>query len=100
MKRILTTTLIILTSFILRAQCPGCVPVDCSAQNPDGGLCDTIVTGMANHPLDEQISFFMPKEVYTTLLPGGGYVQLDRIKVTGIVGLPLGLSWETNHSPS
>lgn len=100
MKKILVTVLFFAASFVVRAQCPGCVPVDCSAQNPDGGLCDTIVIGMANHPMDEQISFFMPKEVYTTLLPGGGYVQLDRIKVTGIVGLPLGLAWETNKSPS
>lgn len=100
MKKICISFFFTLAVLALRAQCPGCVPVDCSAQNPDGGLCDTIVTGMANHPLDEQISFFMPKEVYTTLLPGGGYVQLDRIQVTGIVGLPLGLNWETNHSPS
>lgn len=100
MKQFFITTLFFLAAHIVRAQCPGCVPVDCSAQNPDGGLCDTIITGMANHPLDKQISFFMPKEVYTTLLPGGGYVQLDRIQVTGIVGLPLGLSWETSKSPS
>ncbi|GIV32863.1 MAG: hypothetical protein KatS3mg031_0398 [Chitinophagales bacterium] len=82
----------------LEAQCPGCTPVDCSANNPDGGLCDTVVIGMANHPLDENISFYMPKQVYTTLLPGGGYVQLDRIQVTAVSGLPLGLSWESNHS--
>lgn len=97
-----TTAVILFTFFAalsMRAQCPGCVPVDCSAQRPAGGLCDTIVTGMANHYLDQQISFFMPKQVYTTLLPGGGYVQLDRIQVTGIVGLPLGLNWETNRSP-
>lgn len=100
MKHFFSALVIILFAFAVRAQCPGCVPVDCSAQNPAGGLCDTVVTGMANHPLDQQISFFMPKQVYTTLLPGGGYVQLDRIQVTGIVGLPLGLNWETNHSPS
>lgn len=100
MKKLLFTFIITMSMFSLRAQCPGCIPVDCSAQNPDGGLCDTIVTGMANNPMDEQISFFMPKQVYTTLLPGGGYVQLDRIQVTGIVGLPLGLSWETSKSPS
>src|SRR5436190_13632913 len=97
MRRIFTTAILFSISLLLRAQC---TPVDCSAQRPAGGLCDTIVLGMANHPLDEQISFYMPKQVYTNLIPGGGYVQLDRIQVTGIVGLPLGLNWETNHSPS
>lgn len=50
--------------------------------------------------MDEQISFYMPTEIYTTLLPGGGFVQLDRIEITSVVGLPLGLSWESNHSPA
>jgi len=98
MKYLLCLCFTLFPAVILRAQCPGCVPIDCSAQNPDGGLCDTLITGMANHPLDEQVSFYMPSVVYNTQAPGN-YVRLRRIKVTGVTGLPLGLNWETNHSP-
>ncbi len=97
-KYLLSIVFAVCVSINARAQCPGCAPVNCAATNPDGGLCDTILIGMANHPLDENISFYMPKQVYTTLLPGGGYVQLDRIQVTAVAGLPLGLNWESNHS--
>ncbi|HXH18798.1 MAG TPA: T9SS type A sorting domain-containing protein [Chitinophagales bacterium] len=100
MKHIVCLVLGVAAAIAAGAQCPGCTPSNCAAQNPDGGLCDTILIGMANHPMDEQISFYMPTQVYTTLLPGGGYVQLDRIQITGVVGLPLGLNWETNHAPS
>lgn len=100
MKHLLTAVFAVLCASMLRAQCPGCTPNNCASTNPDGGLCDTILIGMANHPMDEQISFYMPTEIYTTLLPGGGYVQLDKIKITGVVGLPLGLNWESNHSPA
>jgi len=100
MKHLMLLFCTLMAAGALRAQCPGCTPVNCAAQNPDGGLCDTILIGMANHPMDEQISFYMPTEIYTTLLPGGGYVQLDRIEITSVVGLPLGLGWESNHSPA
>ncbi len=100
MKHLSALCLALLVAGAARAQCPGCTATNCAATNPDGGLCDTILIGMANHPMDEQISFYAPTSIYTTLLPGGGYVQLDKIKITGVVGLPLGLNWEANHSPA
>lgn len=99
MKRVVIVFSALVAAGLLQAQCPGCIPVNCAAQNQDGGLCDSVVTGMANHPLDEQVSFYMPAVVYNAQAPGG-YVRLRRIKITGVTGLPLGVNWESNHSPA
>lgn len=78
-------------------QCPGCVPVDCSAQLPDGGICDTALpAGMVNQPYDEKVSFYMPTNVTD---PGTGFnVELRKIQITGITGLPIGIDWESDKS--
>jgi hypothetical protein len=80
-------------------QCPGCIPVDCSAQFPGGGICDSALpTGMVNQPYDERISFYMPTNVTD---PGTGFnVELRRIQITGVTGLPIGIDWESDKSGS
>lgn len=97
-KLVLTAFLCLSLSFI-KAQCPGCVPVDCSAQLPDGGICDTALPdGMVNLAYDEKVSFYMPT---TVVDPGTGFtVELRRIKITGITGLPIGIDWESDKSGS
>ncbi len=98
MKQLCILLISMVAALALNAQCPGCIPVDCSAQNPDGGLCDSVMIGMANNPVDEQISFYMPKKIFRPEV--NGFVDLQKIKITGVTGLPFGLTWESNRSPN
>lgn len=82
------------------SQCPGCViNVGCTASPAKPAICpDTLPQGTAMQPYSEDISFFLPP---TFVDAGSGYtVDLDQIEVLNIIGMPLGLSWQTNKSPT
>ncbi len=100
MKKALTPFVILMITFFSfqsNAQCPNCQIVSCSSTVPDGGLCDTAIPpGMANQPYDEDVSFYLPNSATIS----GTTVSLLRVKIIGIGGLPFGLDWESDKSPS
>lgn len=77
------------------AQCTSCT-TNFSGCLPTGGLCNTSVVGMANHPYTTTYQFYMPHRLTdpATLAQCSGcsYVELRQIKVTGIGGLPAGVN--------
>jgi hypothetical protein len=103
MKKLLLVcfTIAVCTIGRVNAQCAMCTPVDCAAQKPTGGLCNYLPDDTAGQPYDEVISFYMPKRLTdpTTLAQCSGcsYVELRRIRIGGITGLPTGMSASPNH---
>jgi PKD repeat protein len=82
------------------SQCPGCaISMTCTATPAKPAICpDTLPQGTAMQPYSEDISFYLPG---TFVDEGSGYtVDLDQMQVLNIIGMPLGLSWQTNKSPS
>lgn len=75
------------------AQCSSCTPNNTGCK-PIGGLCNKPDTGMANHPYSTVIHFNLPKKLTdpATLsqCSGCSYVQLNRVKITSLTGLPSG----------
>jgi hypothetical protein len=84
------------------AQCSQCTPVNCAAQKPAGGLCNNLPDDTAGKPYNQVISFYMPHELRdpTTLAQCSGcsYVELRRIRIVGIQGLPTGVTATPSHS--
>jgi hypothetical protein len=83
------------------SQCPACTPVNCAAQRPTGGLCNTLPDDTAGQYYEEVISFYMPKVLTdpATLAQCSGCssVQLRRIRVVGISGLPPGMTYSASQ---
>jgi hypothetical protein len=82
------------------SQCPGCaISMTCTASPAKPAICpDTLPQGTAMQPYSEDISFYLPG---TFVDEGSGYtVDLDQMQVLNIIGMPLGLSWQTNKSPT
>jgi hypothetical protein len=77
------------------SQCSTCT-IGFSGCPSGGGLCNKPDTGMANQPYQTIIRFYLPKRLNDpTLLAqcsGCSYIQLDRVKIAGITGLPTGVS--------
>ena len=78
------------------AQCPTCTPVFNTCP-PAGGLCNKLDTAYANHPFNKVINFFMPKVLTDPALlaqcSGCSQIDLLSITVTGVSGLPTGVSY-------
>lgn len=105
MTRILFTLLFLLTAYQWAdAQCAACTPVNCSAQKPTGGLCNALPDDTAGQPYNEVISFYMPRKLTdpTTLSQCGGCssVDLRRIDIVGIQGLPPGITFSASQNGS
>lgn len=102
MKNILLISLLVLAAAFSRvkAQCTICTPVDCAIQKPAGGLCVPLPDDTAGTPYDAVVSFYMPHELRdpTTLAQCSGcsYVELRKIRIVGIQGLPTGVSATPN----
>jgi hypothetical protein len=82
----------------IQAQCPGCITnTTCTATPAKPTLCpDTLPEGYALQYYDEDITFYMPSQFVDQ---GTGFnVTLNRIEVTGVVGMPLGLNFQTSSS--
>jgi hypothetical protein len=94
-------TLGILISRLASAQCATCTPVDCSATKPLGGLCNTMPDDTANQFYDAVISFYMPyklTDASTLAQCQCNFVNLRHITVTGIQGLPVGMSYTLSNA--
>ncbi len=76
----------------LNAQCNCTIDLTCPLTNPAGGICpDTFPNATIGQLFDEDITFYMPQTVTD---PGTGtVVDLQRIQITSIAGLPDGLNW-------
>jgi Secretion system C-terminal sorting domain len=85
-----------LMSGMSMAQCPTCTPVfsTCPAA---GGLCNKLDTAYAHHPFNKVINFYMPKVITDPALlaqcQGCSQIDLLHITVTGVSGLPTGVSY-------
>lgn len=90
--------LIVLLSCDIKAQCPGCVINSACLVSPAyPAMCpdDTLPSGVAGLYYDEDITFYMP-EYFQVTSPITQMVHLDELKIMSVVGLPMGLSWQTN----
>jgi type IX secretion system substrate protein len=86
----------IVTASHVSAQCPTCTPAFITCP-PAGGLCNKLDTAYANHPYNKVINFYMPKVITdpTILSQCGGCSSVDllSITVTGVSGLPTGITY-------
>ena len=76
--------------------CPGCtVDLSCPANNPGGGMCDTILAPATQGvPYTATSSFYMPKQVATPF----GLSPLTRVQMISVSGLPTNILWECDSS--
>jgi hypothetical protein len=82
------------------AQCSSCTPVF-STCPPAGGLCNKLDTAYANHMYDKQVNFYMPHILTDPAVIAQcqcSYVQLRAIRVTGVSGLPTGISYTLSQN--
>lgn len=103
MKKINLLILLIFSAALsgVYAQCSQCTPVNCSAIKPTGGLCNTLHDDTAGKPYEEVISFYMPKKLTdpaTLALCQCSDVNLRRIDVVGVQGLPPGMSYTISQN--
>lgn len=80
----------------LSAQCPSCDPDNtCTSEDAFPTICpDALPDGTSGTYYEEVITFFMPGEVVD---PGSGLTAtLNSIVVASVVGLPFGVTWQTN----
>jgi len=97
MKRILLLSILIISGLTYAtAQCSQCTPINCAAQKPAGGLCNSMPDDTAGQPYDATISFYMPHtltDANTLAQCGCSSVTLRKITVVGIQGLPTGITY-------
>lgn len=84
------------------AQCASCTPNNFGC-TVFGGLCNKADTGMANQPYSTVIHFYLPKKLTDPATIAScsncSYVKLNHIKISGLTGLPAGVSQYTfNHT--
>lgn len=85
-----------LAPFWLSAQCPDCDPDNtCTSEDAFPTICpEALPDGVSGTYYEEVITFFMPAEVVD---PGSGLTAtLNSIVVASVVGLPFGMTWQTN----
>ncbi len=96
-------TLIFLTFLmpgIIHAQCPGCViDMNCTSSPAQPTICPAVLPdGVAMQPYDANLSFYLPHNFTDA---GTGYnVDLNQLDILSVVGLPYGLSFQTDAAPS
>jgi len=80
------------------AQCPGCIVDQTCTLSPSAPtLCPAVLPdGLQNMPYDQNVTFYMPAQ----FMASGFNVTLNQITVINITGMPQGLSWQTNASPT
>ena len=91
--RIVISSLLVLLSGWLGAQCPDCTP-DEGCISPDGfpTICPEVIpTATANSYYEEVLTFFLPAEFTDT--DTGIPATLNQVTVTSVVGLPLGINF-------
>ncbi|MGC6531452.1 MAG: PKD domain-containing protein [Flavobacteriales bacterium] len=96
--RIVISSLLMLLSGWLGAQCPDCTP-DEGCISPDGfpTICPEVIpTATANSYYEEVLTFFLPAEF--TDPDSGIPATLNQVTITSVTGLPLGIDF-TQSSP-
>lgn len=81
-----------------QAQCPGCMAnTSCTSSPAKPTICpDTLPPGTAMQYYQEDLSFYMPAQF--TDQGSGLNVDLNELVVTGVVGLPYGLQFQSSSS--
>jgi len=84
---------------MLQAQCPGCAISACTSSPAKPTICPAVLPdGIAMQAYDEDLSFYLPANFDDE---GSGYnVDLDQLDILNVVGLPFGLSFQTDASPA
>jgi hypothetical protein len=89
-------TLISAAGNIVSAQtgCPGCsIDLTCTGTEPT--LCPSVLPdGQQGQPYDTDLTFYLPQTFPTQ----GVTVTLQQIVITGVTGIPQGLSWQANNA--
>ena len=96
--RIVISSLLVLLSGWLGAQCPDCTP-DEGCISPDGfpTICPEVIpTATANSYYEEVLTFFLPAEFTDT--DTGIPATLNQVTVTSVVGLPLGINFTLSNA--
>jgi hypothetical protein len=98
MKNLILCLSFLFLGSLSKAQCPGCVvDLQCAAFPAAPLLCPAIgPNGQQNSYYDENFTFYMPALFNTQ----GVDVTLNQITITGITGIPPGLTSQTSASPS
>lgn len=98
MKNLIFCLSFLFLSSFSEAQCPGCVvDLQCAAFPAAPLLCPAVgPNGQQNSYYDENFTFYMPALFNTQ----GVDVTLNQITITGITGIPPGLTSQTSASPS
>ena len=100
MKRIVTLSLFVIAFITFQndtanAHCPGCIiDTQCGVgiTPVEPALCPaTLPNGVQGQPYDENATFFMPRDFTDT--DSGQDVTLNGITVTGVTGMPQGISY-------
>jgi hypothetical protein len=82
------------------SQCPGCtINTNCTITPLQPGLCpSTLPDGTAMQPYDENITIFLPHNF--TDQGSGMNVDLTKVEIQNITGMPIGMSFQTNAAPA
>ena len=87
---------LLLSSSSATSQCPGArLDSVClgSLLGSGGGICSSVLpSGMVGQHYDQDVSFVMPRTVHVTD-PISLDVDLEKINITGMSGLPTGINW-------
>ncbi len=102
MKKIyalIALVLLVMSGSMAKAQCPNCVIGACTSSPAQPTICPAVMPdGVAMQAYNQDVSFYLP---HNFIDQGTGYnVDLDQLDVLNVVGLPFGLSFQTNASPS
>ncbi|PSR03836.1 MAG: hypothetical protein BRD50_05120, partial [Bacteroidetes bacterium SW_11_45_7] len=80
-------------------QCPNICQIDSASLGPsitpEGGISpDTLPPAVAYNSYTSNVTFFIPLEMNTQF----GNATVTKLKIKKIIGLPIGLKWECDHS--
>lgn len=102
MKKFLALFLLIFFGFYHTtfSQCPGCtINTNCTTSPLQPGLCpSTLPDGTATQPYDQNITIFLPHNF--TDQGSGMNVDLTKVEILNITGMPIGMSFQTNAAPT
>jgi len=98
--RLLTMLVFCAAANMALAQCPNCtISTLCSSNPAQPTICPAVMPdGVAMQAYSQDVAFYLPHNFNDQ---GTGYnVDLTQLDVLNVVGLPFGLSFQTNTSPT
>jgi len=98
MRKIFLLLFIVFTVHVSKAQCPGCVTDTTCTHNPvKPTICPNVLPdGYAMQPYEADLSFFLPAQFQDSAT--GFNVTLNELHVTGVVGMPYGLQFQSSSA--